>query len=122
MIKYDSLYLNCVQVHVLLSKAMIFDIRINKMVDAYEHTVALNPQERECNKCHIVSQVENLERDLREKSQELQDALALKEELLAENKTAVDKVNVAMLLRCTRAMRGCRFCFFLVFFFVLKSF
>ncbi|XP_069996231.1 A-kinase anchor protein 9 isoform X5 [Penaeus vannamei] len=41
---------------------------------------------------NLEKEVENLERDLREKSQELQDALALKEELLAENKTAVDKI------------------------------
>ncbi|XP_047489418.1 COP1-interactive protein 1-like isoform X3 [Penaeus chinensis] len=71
---------------------------------------------------NLEKEVENLERDLREKSQELQDALALKEELLAENKTAVDKVNVVVLLRCTRAVRDYNFFSFFPFFFFLKSF
>ncbi|XP_045593928.1 A-kinase anchor protein 9 isoform X3 [Procambarus clarkii] len=40
----------------------------------------------------LEKEVENLERQLREKSQELQDALASKEEIQVEHKAAVDKI------------------------------
>ncbi|KAG7170959.1 A-kinase anchor protein 9-like, partial [Homarus americanus] len=41
---------------------------------------------------NLEKEVENLERQLREKSQELQDALASKEEIQVEHKAAVDKI------------------------------